>query len=43
VWTESIQGLKWAEIDSPADIARALGVVERPADQPLGSTIARTS
>ncbi|HEU4367984.1 MAG TPA: phosphocholine cytidylyltransferase family protein [Methylomirabilota bacterium] len=43
VWTESIQGLRWAEIDSPADIARALGVVERPANQPLGSTIARTS
>ena len=43
VWTESIQGLKWAEIDAPADIARALGVVERPADQLLGSTIARTS
>jgi len=43
VWTESIQGLKWAEIDSPADIARALSVVGRPADQPLDSTSARTS
>ena len=43
VWTESIQGLRWAEIDAPADIARALGVVERRADQLLDSTIARTS
>lgn len=43
VWTESIQGLKWAEIDAPADIARALGVVDSPADQPLDSTSARTS
>jgi choline kinase len=43
VWTESIQGLKWAEIDSPADIARALGVVGSPADQPLDSASARTS
>jgi len=42
VWTESIQGLKWAEIDSPADIARALGVVGSPVGQPLDSTSTRT-
>jgi choline kinase len=43
VWTENIQGLRWAEIDAPADIARALGVVQPPADQALDSTSARTS
>lgn len=43
VWTLAIQGLKWAEVDSPGDIARAQGVVERPVDQPVGPTMARTS
>jgi choline kinase len=44
VWTQTIQGLTWAEIDSPADIPRALGVVSGAlAPQPVASTSVRTS
>jgi L-glutamine-phosphate cytidylyltransferase len=43
VWTQSIQGLGWAEIDAPADIPRAQEVVKGAARQPAGPTMARTS
>jgi choline kinase len=43
VWTASIQGLRWAEVDSPADIPRAQEVVKSAAGQPAGPTMARTS
>jgi choline kinase len=43
VWTASIQGLGWAEIDSPADIPRAEAVLKPAADQRARSTMARTS
>lgn len=43
VWTASIQGLGWAEVDAPADIPRAEAVVRAAAGQREGSTMARTS
>jgi choline kinase len=43
VWTTSIQGLGWAEVDAPADIPRAEAVVRAVAAQRAGSTMARTS
>jgi choline kinase len=43
VWTASIQGLGWAEIDSPADIPRAEAVLRPAADQRVRAAMARTS
>jgi choline kinase len=43
VWTAAIQGLRWAEVDSPGDIPRAQEVVKPSVDQPAGPTMARTS
>ena len=43
VWTATITGLGWAEIDSPADIPRAESVLRPAAPQRPRSTMARTS
>jgi choline kinase len=43
VWTASIQGLGWAEVDAPADIPRAEAVVKSAAAQPADPTMVRTS
>jgi choline kinase len=43
VWTVSIQGLRWAEVDSPGDIPRAQEVVKGAVGRPVGPGSARTS